>query len=415
MDVLFYVRIQGKGCVERTTAANHFERNQKLMLYVGIDIAKNKHDLACINETGETVITNFRFANSYQGFNDLKRQLKRLSPITQDIQIALESTGHYNYNIVVFLRELGYNVFAYNPFIIKQFAKSQSLRKTKTDRKDALLIARKLRSDVTPEYYQTDKVMDELKELTRYQNRLIQSRSKCKNLYIRLLDIIFPELSSYVSNLHNHFVYELLTKYPSAQKIARARFSSLLKIKRLTADKAHQIQEIAKQTIGNASTALSLELVQLIESIKHYDKQINQVQEEINRLMTGLDSPITSIPGIGSRLGAIILAEMKTIHNFKNPNQLQAFAGLDPAIYQSGQMDNTGHMVKRGSSYLRYALIQAAKLISIYSPHFKAYLRLKISQGRHYNVAVTLVAKKLIRIIYHLLKNNQTFDEAKLR
>ena len=385
------------------------------MLYVGIDIAKNKHDLACINETGETVITNFRFVNSYQGFNDLKRQLKQLSPITQDIQIALESTGHYNDNIVVFLRELGYNVFAYNPFIIKQFAKSQSLRKTKTDRKDALLIARKLRSDVTPEYYQTDKSMDELKELTRYQNRLIQSRSKCKNLYIRLLDIIFPELHRVVSNLHNQFVYELLTNYPSSQKIARAHFSSLLKIKRLTADKAHQIQEIAKQTIGNASPALSLELVQLIESIKHYDKQINQVQEEINLLMIELNSPITSIPGIGSRLGAIILAEIKTIHNFKNPNQLQAFAGLDPAIYQSGQMDNTGHMVKRGSSYLRYALIQAAKLISMYSPHFKAYLRLKISQGKHYNVAVTLVAKKLIRIIYHLLKNNQTFDEAKLR
>lgn len=253
------------------------------------------------------------------------------------------------------------------------------------------------------------------KELTRYQNRLIQSRSKCKNLYIRLLDIIFPEINSYVSNLHSHFVYELLTKYPSAQKIARARVSSLLKIKRLTADKAHQIQEIAKQTIGNTSTVLSLELVQLIESIKHYDKQINQVQEEINLLMIELNSPITSIPGIGSRLGAIILAEMKTIHNFKNPNQLQAFAGLDPAIYQSGQMDNTGHMIKRGSSYLRYALIQAAKLISIYSPHFKAYLKLKISQGKHYNVAVTLVAKKLIRVIYHLLKTNQTFEEAKLR
>lgn len=415
MDVLFRVRIQGKECVERTTVANHFERNQKLMLYVGIDIAKNKHDLACIDETGEAMITNFRFANSYQGFHQLKLKLEQLSPITQDVQIALESTGHYNDNIVVFLRELGYNVFAYNPFIIKQFAKSQSLRKTKTDRKDALLIARKLRSDVTPEYYQTDKSMDELKELTRYQNRLIQSRSKCKNLYIRLLDIIFPELHRVVSNLHNHFVYELLTKYPSAQKIARARFSSLLKIKRLTADKAHQIQEIAKQTIGNASTVLSLELIQLIESIQHYDKQINQVQEEINLLMIELNSPITSIPGIGSRLGAIILAEIKNIHNFKNPNQLQAFAGLDPAIYQSGQMDNTGHMVKRGSSYLRYALIQAAKLISMYSPHFKAYLRLKISQGKHYNVAVTLVAKKLIRIIYHLLKNNQTFDEAKLR
>ncbi|WP_061459303.1 IS110 family transposase [Streptococcus gallolyticus] len=386
------------------------------MFYVGIDIAKNKHDLACIDETGEAVITNFRFANSYQGFHQLKLKLKQLSPITQDVQIALESTGHYSYNIMAFLRELGYKIFAYNPFIIKQFAKSQSLRKTKTDRKDALLIARKLRSDVTPEYYQTDdKSMEELKELTRYQNRLIQSRSKCKNLYIRLLDIIFPELHGIVSNLHNHFIYDLLTKYPSPQKIARAHFSSLLSIKRLTTDRAKQIQETAKQTIGNASPALSLELVQLIESIKHYDKQISQVQEEMNLLMAELDSPITSIPGIGSRLGAIILAEIKTIHNFKNPNQLQAFAGLDPAIYQSGQMDNTGHMVKRGSSYLRYALIQAAKLISMYSPHFKAYLRLKISQGKHYNVAVTHVAKKLTRIIYHLLKTNQIFDEAKLR
>lgn len=161
-----------------------------------------------------------------------------------------------------------------------------------------------------------------------------------------------------------------MTKHPSVQKIARARFSSLLKIKRLTADKAHQIQELAKQTIGNASPALSSELVQPIESIKHYDKQINQVQEEINLLMAESNSPIASIPGIGNRLGAIILAEIKNIHNFKNPNQhqLQAFAGLDPAIYQSGQ-----------------------------------------------NVAVTLVGKKLIRIIYHLLKNNQTFNEAKLR
>ncbi|SNV45244.1 transposase [Streptococcus acidominimus] len=387
------------------------------MLYVGIDIAKNKHDLACIDETGETIIINYRFANSYQGFHQLKLKLKQLSPITQDVQIALESTGHYSYNIIAFLRELGYTVFAYNPLIIKEFAKSHSLRKTKTDRKDALLIARKLRSDITPEYYQTDKLMDELKELTRYQNRLIQSRSKCKNLYIRLLDIIFPELHEIVSNLHNQFIYDLLTNYPSPQKLARAHSSSLLKIKRLTADKAHQIQEAAKQTIANASPALSLELVQLIETIKHYDKQINQLQEEMNRLMTELESPITSIPGtgIGNRLGAIILAEIKTIHNFKNPNQLQAFAGLDPAIYQSGQMDNTGHMVKRGSSYLRYALIQAAKLISIYSPHFKAYLRLKISQGKHYNVAVTHVAKKLTRIIYHLLKTNQTFDEAKLR
>ncbi|WP_125074726.1 IS110 family transposase [Streptococcus canis] len=80
--------------MERTTVANHFERNQKLMLYVGIDIAKNKHEVACINENGEAVISNFRFDNSYQGFNQLKQKLEQLSPIAQDVKIALESTGH---------------------------------------------------------------------------------------------------------------------------------------------------------------------------------------------------------------------------------------------------------------------------------------------------------------------------------
>lgn len=132
-------------------------------------------------------------------------------------------------------------------------------------------------------------------------------------------------------------------------------------------------------------------------------------------MMVELDSPITSIVGIGNRLGVIILAEINNIHLFKNPAQLQAFAGLEPPIFQSGQMENKGRMVKQGSTYLRYALIQAAKLICVYSPYFKEYLKLKISQGKHYNVAVSHATKKLIRMIFYLLKTNQTFDDAKLR
>ena len=244
---------------------------------------------------------------------------------------------------------------------------------------------------------------------------MIQERSKNKTLYVRTLDIIFPELAKIVKNVHNQFVYELLSNYPTPQKIKRAHFHSLLKIKRLKSDKANQIQEAAHLTIGNSSLALQLEITQLIEMIRIQTKQINKVQAQINTLMAKIDSLITSITGIGERLGAVILAEIKNIHNFRTPSQLQAFAGLEPSIYQSGTMDVTGHMVKRGSSYLRYALIQAAKLLANYSPHFKAYLRLKISQGKHYNVAVSHTAKKLIRIIYHLLKTNQMFDERKLR
>ena len=199
--------------------------------------------------------------------------------MTTDMLIALESTGHYNYNLIAFLRKLGYTVFHYNPLIIKEFAKSQFLRKTKMDVKDALLIARKLRSDDTTQRHQNDEKMDQLKELTRYQNRLIKARSKNKNLYVRLLDIVFPELHSVIGNVHNNYVYELLTKYPTPAKIKRAHFSSLLKINYLSADKAKKIQETAALTIGLPSPALTLELVQPIESIRHCDKQIAHVQE----------------------------------------------------------------------------------------------------------------------------------------
>ena len=130
--------------------------------------------------------------------------------------------------------------------------------------------------------------------------------------------------------------------------------------------------------------------------------------------MTRINSPITTITGIGTRLGAIILAEIRNINNFKNAAQLQAFAGMEPSVYQSGQIDVQGRMVKRGSSYLRYALFLAAEAITRYSPHFKAYLAKKLAQGKHYYVAVSHVAKKLIRIIYFLLKNNVPYDETKL-
>lgn len=256
--------------------------------------------------------------------------------------------------------------------------------------------------------------MRELKELTRYQNRLIHDRSKAKILYVRVLDIIFPELAKIVTSPHNQYVYELLTRYPSASKIRQAPFDALLKIKRLKANKANQIQQAAQMTIGNSSFALQLELMQLIATIRHFTDQIDEIQNQINSILYELDSPITSITGIGERLGATILAEIKNINNFKNPAQLQAYAGLEPSVFQSGTMNTTGHMVKRGSPYLRYALMLATTCVCRLSPHFQAYLALKRSQGKHYYVAISHAAKKLIRVIFHLLKTNQTFDESKL-
>lgn len=151
----------------------------------------------------------------------------------------LKDTGRCADNLVAFLQKVAYPTFTYNTLLIKEFAKYLTFLKSKKDKKVALSIARKLPSDPVAERNVIEPQMQELKEITRYQNHLIHKRSKNKTLYIRVLDKFFPELSKLVKNDHNQFVYKLLTSYPTPQKIKRAHSQSLLKIKRLTADKAN--------------------------------------------------------------------------------------------------------------------------------------------------------------------------------
>ncbi|KXT62824.1 IS110 family transposase [Streptococcus sp. DD04] len=381
------------------------------MLYVGIDVAKNKHDVTVLNEQGKTVLKPLTFSNNRAGFKLLDNTLKQLH---QDALIALEDTGHYAFNLLNFLHEQDYLVYTYNPLLIKEFAKSLSLRKTKTDKKDARVIALKLLSDPMREQFRHDNNQEDLKILTRHIHRLKKKQADWKVQYTRCLDIIFPELDKLIGK-HSDYAYELLTRYPSPQKMLEAGLEQLMEIKRLTVPKIQDILKVAPNSIGTSSLAREFELIEIIENIQHYNKLIAKAENKVDELMAEINSVITTVTGIGNRLGSVILAEIRNIHTFDTPAQLQAFAGLEPAIYQSGQMDLAGKMVKRGSPHLRWALLQAAKATARFSPAFKAYLRTKLEQGKHYNVAIAHVAKKLIRLLFHLLKNNVPFDEQKVR
>jgi len=383
------------------------------MLFVGIDIAKNKHDMAVIYSDGKVILKHLTFKNNTQGFDHLHSKIMELVHNHEtDVYIAFEDTGHYGLNLQTFLRKYYINIYSYNPLLIKKFADAQSLRKTKTDKKDALLIARKLLSDFAEldKPVITDTLMIELKFATRNRSRLTQIRSDAKVQYTNNLDILFPELTSVIAK-HNQSTYTLLKKFPTAKAIANARPSSLTKIKRLNLEKALKLKETAKISIGTHSDTLVLSLLQNIETIEYFDKLILASDEHISDLMAQIDSPIISVTGIGTRLGAVILAEIRNINNFSSPAQLQAFAGLEPSVKQSGDSDKTGKMVKRGSPHLRWAIIQAAKLAANYSPKLNEYLQKKLAEGKHYNCAISHVAKKLIRIIFYLLKNKQQFDE----
>ncbi|MCH4198655.1 transposase, partial [Clostridium tyrobutyricum] len=163
-------------------------------------------------------------------------------------------------------------------------------------------------------------------------------------------------------------------------------------------------------SIGTSSRALSFELQQTIRLIQSVQVEIDALELQIKEVVIEINSPLISIPGISYTLAAIILSEIGDIERFSSPCKLLAFAGLDPSTYQSGKY-NASHtpMVKRGSSYLRFAILMASRTVSMRDAAFSAYLSKKRSEGKHYYVAMSHVAKKLIRVIFHLLKTNTAF------
>ena len=390
------------------------------MIYVGIDVAKDKHDCFITNSDGEALFNVFTIANNLEGFNDLFNKIISVETNPDNVKIGLEATGHYNYNLLGFLIDKGLPTFVINPLHTNLFRKSLSLRLTKTDKVDARTIALMMMSGVNLQSY-SDKSYhnEELKSLTRYRFDKVQERAKLKTSVARLMVILFPELEKLVPTLHMASVYALMTEFPSAKAIAEAhltRLSNLLqKTSRghYTKNDALLIREAARTSIGTSMPAKSLELKHTIKLIQEISSEIDEIEQQIELIMNTLNSPITTIPGINLRMGAMILAEIGDFSRFDSPDKILAYAGLSPTTYQSGQLDSSySHMEKRGSRYLRYSLFNAAKFVCIWDPTFSAYLAKKRAEGKHYNVAVSHAAKKLVRVIYQLEKTGQSYIKA---
>ena len=390
------------------------------MICVGIDVAKDKHDCFILSSEGVTLADVFTIPNNLEGFNTLLDKLRACSTSQDSIKVGLEATGHYSYNILGFLLDNGLATYVLNPLRTNLYRKSLSLRKTKTDRVDARTIAAMLLSDVgLKPYTDTAYHNEELKSLTRYRFDKVKERAKLKTSISRLVCILFPELEKLVPTLHMVSVYALLSEFPGAKQVAEVH---LTRLKALLADasKGHygrdmavEIRNAARCSIGSRMPAKSLELQHTIRLIRELDTEIEEIEAAIQAIMDELHSPITTIPGIGYRMGAMILAEVGDFSRFDSPDKLLAYAGMSPSTYQSGQLKNCyPHMEKRGSRYLRYALYNAAKYACHWDPTFAAYLAKKRAEGKHYNVALSHAAKKLVRLIFALEKSRQPYCPA---
>ena len=388
------------------------------MIYAGIDVAKDKHDCFICNSDGEIVFNSFTIQNTMEGFDSLYQKILSVTDDLSKVKVGLEATGHYSYNLLGYLLDKGLPTFVINPLHTNLYRKSLTLRKTKTDKVDAHTIAMMLMSDMNlKSYSNTLYHNEELKSLTRYRFDKVQERAKLKQSISRLVDILFPELEKMVPTLHMKSIYALLSEFPSALHIADAHLTRLTNLLyeaskgRYNRDTAILFRESARKSIGSVMPAKSLELKHTIKLVCELDAEIKEIENLIKSIMDEIDSPILSIPGISYRMGAMIIAEIGDFDRFSSPDKILAYAGLSPSTYQSGQLTSTySHMEKRGSRYLRYALFNATKFVCNWDSSFGEYLAKKKSEGKHYNVAVSHAAKKLVRLIYHLEKTGQSYQ-----
>ena len=386
------------------------------MIYVGIDVAKVNHFAAALSADGEVLIEPFKFTNDANGFQLLSDKIDSLPADT--LIIGLESTAHYGNNLVRYLVNHCFKVCVINPIRTSTLRKA-NIRKTKTDKVDSITIARTLIL-MQPHRFITFEDLDlmDLKSLGRFRLKSVKQRSRLKIQLKAHVDETFPELQYFFkSGLHQKAVYALLKEAPSAKDVGSMHMTHMANLLvsnshgHFKKDQATELRVLARNSVGSNDSAVSIQIVHLIEQIELLDSQIDHVDEEMEDIMKLRNSVIMTIPGIGYVNGGMILGEIGDIRRFPGPKQLLAFAGLDPKVYQSGNFQvKHARMSKRGSKALRFALVNAAHNVVKNNSTFKAYYDAKIAEGRsHYN-ALGHCAGKLVRIIYKMLSDNVGFD-----
>lgn len=389
------------------------------MLFVGIDVASDKHDAAITSLYGEVITEPFTISNDLEGFKKLHTEILSHTESHDEVHIGIEETGIYSKNICEFLALCDFNVYMLNPVLTSNSRKSQSVRLAKTDPIDALAICRyvefnlKRLNSYTPSLY----LFDEIKSLSRARLDIQSRQIKAKTEWARLLDITFPEFKK-AYNQQSKWVYDLFSKYPTADKIAKMHSKTLIEILAIKGDRSvasNHIKRIAYSTIGQISRSNSILIKNILSDIMHYTKQMHELEKEIENIITEHFSNILTIPGVGPITAGLIIGEIGDISRFNSPSALVAYAGLDPIVYESGKFKAKRVTIsKRGSKYLRTAIFTSTRVACV-NPNIKdnkfkqKYLK-KRNQGKHHNSAICHVAKNMINLIFSLLHSGAEYS-----
>ena len=310
-----------------------------------------------------------------------------------------------------------YKVCLINPIETASLRKN-NIRKTKTDKVDTFIIAKALMTQPHRSYTVYDINLMHLKNLGLFRQKLIKQRTRTKIQLTTYVDKTFPELQYFFkSGIHQKSCYALLKEAPVPEQIASMHLTHLAHLLESSShgyfkkEVAKNLRILAQKSVGSNDPSISIQIVQSIQQIELLDSQIKTIETEIETIVDSLDSVIMTIPGIGYINGGMILGEIGNIARFSHSSKLLAFAGLDPAVYQSGNFTaKRTRMSKRGSKTLRYALINAAHNVVKNNQTFKEYYNTKISEGRSHYSSLGHCAGKLVRVIHKMLTDNVEFN-----
>lgn len=390
------------------------------MFYLGIDIAKVNHVASLISEDGSILVKAIKFTNSNEG---LQKLIDSISDYDQSqIYCAMEATGTYWLSLFSALTDKGFNVSVFNPYQIKSFRGAYSNRKQKNDVIDSIIIANFLSFNGIQQTCLPNDDLLALKNLTRYRSNLVDNISKVKIQIKGILNKVFPEYSDVFSDTFGEASKQILLNCPTPSEVANFNTRKLANLIKKASKGRHgtetvrKVKDLAKNSFGIKFTgdACSFEIKQLVNQIIFLENQVDELNLKIKELYSKLDNHLESIPGIGKTIAPVILAEIGDISNFSTPSKLTAFAGIDPSENQSGNKKSTDEKTsKRGSPYLRHAIYQAAFIASNNDPVMHDYYVKKRSEGKHHYVALAGIERKLLGIIFHVLKENRDYRPSK--
>jgi len=390
-------------------------KNKSFKHFIGIDISKDKFNYAIIDDS-MSILNEGQFDMDAKGFNDFNKALKSYS----DAVIALESTGNYHLNLLAFLTANEHTVALINPALIKKFAQTITLRKTKTDKIDAIIIAKFILKNIEHINYFVPKNIDDITTLARVRENISKQIAKTKTQLKQHLVVVFPELMANY-NIFSDYILSIVEEFPTPKAVLKAPkskvkgvFNKLAKKGRKPALTYDKFIELAKDSIGISTHNYALIIKHDIQMLRFLNQQIDEITEnfldEINKNKKDDLEIIKSIKGISDITSAHFLAEIKDIDRFENKRKLAAYAGIDPSIKQSGAMYSRGRISKKGSRSLRRYLYLMASGVMRCNEYFRAYYLKKKNEGMQHRKAMIALCNKLVRVLYAMLKNGKKFN-----